>query len=513
MGVARGQRDRVRRLLIVGVVAALTIAAGCSSSTPSSKAAPPTTHVAKRTSGPNIVFVLTDDLSWNLVQYMPHVQAMERDGATFSKYFVTDSLCCPSRTSIMTGQFPHDSGVFSNTGADGGFSAFIAHDNQAKTFAVAMEKTGYRSALMGKYLNGYEPNFHGSAGRSYIPPGWDSWDVAGNGYNEFDYDLNENRDLVHYGNSAQAYLTSVLSRLASGFVSQSSDLSGTRRPFVLEVATFAPHEPYIYAPSDADRFDNVEAPRTAAFDAKDLIGNPRWLDLPPLTPQDIRQIDMAFRDRVRAVQAVDRMIGRLRAQLVAEGLAKNTYFVFSSDNGYHMGEHRLTPGKMTAFDTDIKVPLIVVGPGIKPGTKISALAENIDLAPTFERLAGLRPPSSVDGRSLVPLLEGHPPASWRNAVLVEHHGPDSDPEDPDYPAPNSGNPPSYEAMRLENALYVEYADGDREYYLTAFDPNELRNVYAELSPARKRTLHHQLAALERCHGTKSCNTADRLGVT
>ena len=460
---------------------------------------------------PNIVFVLTDDLSWNLVRYMPHVLAMERAGATFSKYFVTDSLCCPSRTSIMTGLLPHDSGVFNNSGGDGGFSAFQRHDDENHTFAVALQQGGYRTAMMGKYLNGYEPGYRDG---SYVPPGWTDWDVTGNGYYEYDYDLNQDRRLVHYGRSPQAYLTNVLSGLASSEISRRARRSltpghdGARHPFIVEIATFAPHTPFVAARSDAHRFDAVEAPRTPAFDRSDTVGNPPWLDLPPLNTDTIHAIDRAFRARVRAVQAVDRMIGRLRQQLVTDGLADNTYFVFSSDNGLHMGEHRLKTGKMTAFDTDINVPLVIDGPGISPGTSISALAENIDLAPTFEALAGLTPPSTIDGRSLVPLLEGRRPANWRHAVLVEHHGPDIDPTDPDYQAKDAGNPPSYEAIRLDNSVYVEYADGEREYYDVATDPYELRNVYADLSPQRRAVLHGDLAALERCHGATACHRAD-----
>ena len=278
---------------------------------------------------------------------------------------------------------------------------------------------------------------------------------------------------------------------------------------MLEIATFAPHAPFVAAKRDAHRFNDVVAPRTPAFDRTDTVGNPPWLKLlKPLTPNTIQALNHAFRARVRAVQAVDRMIGRLRQQLVTDGLADNTYFVFSSDNGLHMGEHRLKTGKMTAFDTDIKVPLIIDGPGIKPGTKISALAENIDLAPTFEALAGLTPPSTVDGRSLVALFEGHRPASWRHAVLVEHHGPDLYVTDPDYQLRDAGNPPSYEATRFDNSMYVEYVDGEREYYDIATDPYELRNIYADLGPQRRTVLHQQLAALEQCHGAAACQRAD-----
>jgi len=365
--------------------------------------------------------------------------------------------------------------------------------------------------MMGKYLNGYQTGLR-VAGRAYVPQGWNEWDVGGNAYSQFNYNLNQNRRVVKYGGTPGAYLTDVLSRLASSFIGRAGRGAGLhgRSPFMLEVATYAPHFPYVFAPRDARLFADLRAPRTPAFDENDVIGNPRWLDRPPLRPREIAEIDKSFRWRVRAVQAVDRMVDSLERQLTSEGLARNTYFVFSSDNGYHMGEHRLSPGKMTAFDTDIKVPLVVVGPGIRPGSTVDALAENIDLAPTFEQLAGLTPPPTVDGRSLVPLFGARPPSDWRSAVLVEHHGPDIDVHDPDFPNPGSGNPPSYEAMRLAQSVYVEYRDGEREYYDIAADPYELRNSFALLAPAQRASLHEQLSALARCHGAAGCSSADRL---
>jgi arylsulfatase A-like enzyme len=442
---------------------------------------------------------------------MPAVRALARRGATFTNYYVTDSLCCPSRTSIFTGLLPHDSGVYTNSGRNGGYESFGRHGDGTRTFAVALQESGYRTGLMGKYLNGYQPEFRARTARPYVPLGWNAWDVTGNGYDEYHYSLNENHRLVPYGIGASAYLTNVLSRLASRFVARPAlPQPAPRQPFALEVATFAPHEPYVYAGRDAHRFRHLHAPHTPAFDENDVQGNPRWLDEPPLTRRAVRMIDRDFRRRVRAVQAIDRMVASLERRIANEGLSNDTYFVFSSDNGYHMGEHRLRPGKMTAFDTDIRVPLIIAGPGIRPGMRINALADNVDLAPTFEDLAGHTRSPAIDGRSLVPLLEGKRPADWRTAVLVEHRGPDVDIADPDYPKPESGNPPSYEAMRLPGALYVEYADGEHEYYDTAMDPYELNNAYRALGPAMRARLHRELGGLAHCHGSGECHRADQL---
>ena len=177
------------------------------------------------------------------------------------------------------------------------------------------------------------------------------------------------------------------------------------------------------------------------------------------------------------------MIGHLEDELKAKGLAKNTYIIFSSDNGYHMGEYRLLPGKQTAFDTDIHVPLIVSGPGVPAGRTATQLASNIDLCPTFETLAGVPVPATVDGHSLAALWHGQQPADWRQAVLIEHHGPDDTPGDPDGQNQQHADPPSYEAVRTASALYVRYSNGQQEYYNTATDPYELDNLAARGIPA------------------------------
>ena len=459
-------------------------------------ALPPSPAVAGKR--PNIVFVLTDDLAWNLVQYMPHVVEMQKRGATFANYFVTDSLCCPSRSSIFTGRFPHDTGIFTNTGNDGGFKEFHRRHHEQSTFATALQAVGYRTAMLGKYLNGYLP------AQDPPEPGWTMWAVAGNGYPEFNYNLNQDGKLVHYGNQPTDYLTDVASGLAVNFIKQSAGA-----PFAIEVATFAPHAPYTPAPRDANAFPDLRAPRTAAYNAAADANAPQWLRAhPPLTPAKMASIDQDFRKRVQSVQAVDKMIGELEAAIAAIGEQNNTYFVFSSDNGYHMGEHRMMPGKMTAFDTDIHVPLIVTGPAVAPGKVIPEIADNIDLNPTFAAIGGAVPAANVDGSSLLRLLHGEGEVAWRGVALVEHHGHLRDRSDPDFPMRNSGNPPSYEAIRGASWVYVEYDDGEKEYYDRATDPDELNNVYASLPSDRKSALHTMVTALQNCHDARACAAAD-----
>ncbi|MFG2951389.1 sulfatase family protein [Streptomyces adustus] len=500
-----GQRHRrpVRTAIGVGLAALLLGACTTSPGTSAQDSGTATTG-----DKPDIVFVLTDDLAMNLIPYMPQVRQLQKDGMSFSNYYVTDSLCCPSRSSIMTGQFPHNTGVFTNNGSDGGYRAFNRKGDERKSYGPAMQKAGYRTGFMGKYLNGYEPADTNGTDKPYVPPGWDEWDTAGNGYPEFDYKLNENGKVVSYGHDPEDYLTDVVSRKATAFIDASA---AAKKPFVLELATFAPHGPATPAPRDADSFPDLKAPRTAAYDTPS-VPKPKWQDaLKPLSDQEKRSIDQQFDKRVRSVQAVDDMIGHLRGELKAKGIADNTYIVFSSDNGFHMGEHRLRPGKQTAYDTDVRVPLVVAGPGVAAGGQTSRPAENIDLGPTFLDLAGATPAATPDGLSLAPILHGEEVDDWRQAALIEHHHPGSRTGDPDAAPDNGGNPPTYEAIRTPDALWVEYADGEREYYDVRADPDQLHNRASALTQSQRAGLHATLTALRRCEGSKACTEASRLG--
>jgi arylsulfatase A-like enzyme len=353
--------------------------------------------------------------------------------------------------------------------------------------------------MLGKYLNGYEPPQHP------VAAGWSFWAVGGSsGYREQRFNLNQDGRVVRYDQPSD-YLTDAVSDLGQRFIKQSG-----AKPFLVEIATYAPHAPYVPAPRDANAFPGLRAPRGPSFDAAPDANAAAFLkELTPLSDADRAAIDRDFRKRAQSVLAVDKMIGDLQAAVAASGQAKNTYFVFSSDNGYHMGEHRLMPGKMTAFDEDIHVPLIVTGPGVPAGRVIDAMVENIDLCPTFAELAGAAPPSTADGASLVPLLHGQTITQWRSVALIEHHGPHRDKADPDAPAIRSGNPPSYEAIRLPHAVYVEYADGTKEYHDLTSDPNELRNSFSALPAGEKAALAATLAAVSTCHDAKTCWAASR----
>jgi N-acetylglucosamine-6-sulfatase len=483
-------------------------------------------HAPKRA---NVVFILTDDLSWNLInsRFMPHVVALEKRGETFSHYFVSDSLCCPSRSSIFTGLFPHDTKVVANVGKNGGFQKFQSERLYRRTFAVAIRSRGYRTAMMGKYLNGYgNPTMNPST--APVPPGWSDWHVASNGYVEFNYTLNENGAFNRYGGPTGGcgvtgkpdnYGVDVLSARARSFIAASKG-----KPFALEVATFAPHSPYIPAPRNACDFPGLTEPRDPSFNAAN-INPPAWLahkDRKVLTAEQIARIDHSYRMRAQAVESVDKLLADVEATLAREHLTDSTYIVFSSDNGYHLGQHRLSRGKQTAFDTDIRVPLIVAGPGVPKGRAMPQVVQNVDLYPTFVQLAGGSPGNHIDGHSLLPLL--HPAKtvpSWRTVALVEHHHTSPNPNDPDFEEGAHGaNPTTYEAIRISSkhlpgfrgpveGVYVEYQDArqETEYYDIRKDPFELNNIASKLTGAQRAELHKVLARMESCHTVTACWTA------
>ena len=503
----RAGRGLMRPRVVVGllILAFASLATGAVASSTSSAGSTHHQLARARTAAdaarPNIVFVLTDDLSMNLLQYMPNVLQMQRTGLTFNNYFVSDSLCCPSRSSIFTGNFPHTTKVFDNEGPQGGFRQFYDRGEELHTFAIALQRAGYNTGMMGKYLNGYGQDKGSVPGLpfTYVPPGWSEWDVAGWGYPEFDYSLNEDGTVVNYGHKPSDYLTDVMADKGVDFINSSAALG---KPFFLELATFAPHDPYTPAPRDANDFPGLQAPHPPNFDVLPTNA-PRWLARrPPLTADQQNRINTVYRLRAQSVQAVDQMIGRIEAALAANGQSDNTYIVFSSDNGLHTGEYRLMPGKMTAFDTDIHVPLVIQGPGIPAGVSTNAITENIDLAKTFAQIGGTN--MSGDGHSLLPLFGGSTPTTWRNAALIEHHGPDLRTDDPDFQPPPSGNPNSYEAMRTPDFLYVEYKDGEREFYDLRTDPFELHNLAPTMTLLQLFQLHQELLTLERCQGATKC---------
>jgi N-acetylglucosamine-6-sulfatase len=502
----------------------------------------------RATSRPNILFVLTDDMTLADLHSMPGVErSVGAPGMRFTRAMVSVSLCCPSRTTILRGQYAHNTGVESNGGTNGGFEAAYRFGVERSTIATWLHRAGYRTGLIGKYLNGF-PN---TAPETYRPPGWTDWvtPVAGNPYNEYGYRLNVNGQFVNHGFTAADYGTSVYLDDARKFIASSAR---EHRPFFLDLALYAPHRPATPAPADVDHFKGLPLPRPPSFNESNISDKPRWLRTVPLmTPAVQERARALFERRRESLLAVDRGVVSLVRQLRCTGQLKNTYVVFTSDNGFHSGEHRLPAGKQTAFEEDVRVPLLVRGPGVRAGSTERGLVGNVDLAPTFARLAGVVPPAFVDGRSFADELHGRPPRSVRRAYLIEHwpevgttprsprlplEPPDND--QTDAPGADRGgrrhedsirrhrsggrsrgrhrrvhgiediqNIPEYHGIRTTTYTYVEYVDGDRELYDLVHDPYELTNVYDRATHATQMALSNELDAVA-AWGGRGCRTGD-----
>jgi N-acetylglucosamine-6-sulfatase len=465
---------------------------------------------------PNILLVLTDDqdVQTGMLSYMPHLQELlMNQGTYFSNNLVPLSLCCPSRTTILRGQYPHNTQVLTNALPNGGFEIAYSNNVEASTLATLLHGAGYRTVLFGKYLNGY-PN---AAIPNYIPPGWDEWysPSAGNPYGEFNYTLNENGTNVSYGSTAADYGTDVYYGKAVDFIQRAA--SRPSQPIFMYFAVYAPHEPYTPAPRHASLFPTVTAPRPPSFNEPNVSDKPAYISSKPLLTQtEIDGIDADYRNRLRALQAVDEAIAGMVAALSSTGRLANTYIFFMSDNGYHMGEHRLLPGKYTPYETDIHVPLIVRGPGVPAGVVRNQFTGNLDLAETFADLAGVPPLSFADGRSLKGLLQNTPTTAWRQSFLLEEFGTgEFDP--PDTPA-SVLEPldkmdlatvvpiPSYFGFQAPGYKYVEYQSGEKEIYLTS-DTYEITNVASKVNPSIAATLAAYVSTFEGCQGD-ACRKAE-----
>jgi arylsulfatase A-like enzyme len=440
-------------------------------------------HAQPESDRPNIVFVLSDDEDLGIHAYMPQVKALIEDqGVVFENFFATYPLCCPSRASILRGQYPHNTLVLGNLPPEGGFLTFRHLGLEASTIATWLQGAGYRTGLYGKYLNGYVET-------DAPPPGWDEWHAANNdGYFNVNYKLNENGKVVAYGGAPEDYLTDVIARKAVAHIRR---FAAEGRPFFLYVATFAPHSPYNPAPRHKGMFKDAKLPRPPSFNEDDVGDKPGFIqELPRLNEDQIAEIASHYRQRLECLQAVDELVETLVDTLNETDELDHTYIVYASDNGFHLGEHRMLEGKDTAYEEDIRVPLAIRGPGIPNGEKLTGMALNIDLAPTFADWAGVEPPDFVDGRSLLPLLED-PGAPWRRSFLIQRLGLETD---------ERMKPANAFAIRTQRYTYIAYNDGEREMYDLATDPDQLQSIEPTADQALIDALAVRLIKLRSCQG-------------
>jgi N-acetylglucosamine-6-sulfatase len=486
----RGSR-RSERILIAALAAAAWSL---------STAAPAAASVAK----PSIVLILSDDEDVAIHQFMPKTKALIADqGATFDNAFVTYSFCCPARATILRGQYAHNTEIQGNELPYGGYEKLHALGRERSTVATWLQAAGYHTGLVGKYINRYRPEYDG------VPPGWDDWYVAGNAHPSYDYVINENGELVAYGSDPEDYLNDVLTEKAVEVIRRAAAADA---PLFLYVAPYTPHSPAAAAPRHADMFTDLELPRPPSFDEPDVSRKPVMIaSQPPLDEIAIERLEKEYRKRVRSLQAIDDTVERIVETLRDEKRLDDTYVIYTSDNGFHMGEHRSPAGKNMPYEEDIRVPMVMRGPDVPAGTHVEPMVVNTDLAPTFADIAGIEPPEFVDGRSFLPLLT-EPKAPWRQTFLLERDQLEAQVvERSRLPARELEAAARFRGLRTIRWTYAEHGTGERELYDLEADPFQLENLAPKSDPASIAALSKRVAELARCRAAE-CRRLEDLPV-
>jgi arylsulfatase A-like enzyme len=444
----RPSRTRARfvstALTATVILTAAQMAAGPGRRSTSAVAAP-----AGAAGRPNVVLILSDDQRWDTLtpRYMPHVmRTVVPNGITYTNAFVPVPLCCPSRASTLTGDTSSRTGVWTNTAPLGGFEAFARNGDERETIATDFHAAGYRTGLVGKYLNDY-PQGHWS----HVPPGWDSWFATPTGkYYRYEAARNGHKSRL-FGSAPRDYVGRVETNNALRFVGG----DGSTKPFFLYLAFTGPHEPATPDPRDVGRF-GPEWPNGVppSYEEADVSDKPAWMQQDATEwPRRRDYFVNLHAQMLDTTYSIDRAVGR-----IWRALPENTYVLYASDNGELWGEHD-RGGKVVAYNESIRVPLVVAykGPAspIAEGTTDDRLALNIDYLPTLEHLAGVRhpPTAPVDGKDLL--------TSARASFEVAHAG---------------RAVPTYCGVRSKSWLFVKYATGTQELYDERTDPFELRNL-------------------------------------
>lgn len=522
---------------------------------------------------PSFVVIQTDDqtldglyATFSAYSGAPATRAMPntldliaKRGLSFNRYYVPYPLCCPSRVSLLTGRYAHSHGVKGNVQPNGGYFGFSFRAAMTHNLATWLQGAGYRTIHVGKFLNGYgdEPYDNGAT----VPPGWSAWHtplkVDTNHY-FYGYTLNDNGSIDGpFGDSGGwetreygvrddigcpfaptnglpcFHLTDTLSRIAT------EELLGTppEMPFYLQLDFTAPHgdfrrpagpEP---APRHYDWFWGARLPhdRSEGLDEGNVNDKPRFIrDAPHLTQTEKRVYRTYYEKQLESLRAVDDGVKLVIQTLGAMGRLRNTYVIFTSDNGFFFGEHRLLGGKFLAYEPATHLPLLIRGPGIKPGSSTGELAANIDIVPTLLELAGAEADKSIDGRSLVPFLRD-PDLRSRRPILFESFVETSDVEaSGQLSARSSGGggtgggatasllapPKDYAGIRLGPYKYIAWPTGEKELYNINRDPNELNSLHEipNFFPIRN-FLHRQMLRYTECVGRECREVTPPLPLT
>jgi N-acetylglucosamine-6-sulfatase len=452
---------------------------------------------------PNILFVMTDDQTVESMKVMGKVKAeIQAPGTTFTNSIVTFPLCCPSRSTYLTGQYAHNHGVINNVPPFGGYVR-LDHTN---TLPVWLQRSGYRTMSIGRYLNGYGTQ---NPDITEIPPGWSDW-ISNMDPTTYHYDrwrmndhgqILELPDVEHPGE----YQTDYLGRRASEMVRQAAP---SDQPFFLSLTFPAPHSGKPVDPGDPagiatpspapryrDAFAGLPLPRPPGFDEKAVADKPAFVRRRPrLTPSLFAGIQENYRQELESLLSVDDAVSQVMTTLRQTGELGNTLVIFTSDNGFMHGEHRIRAAKVFAYEPSIKVPLIMRGPGVPAGLRTAAPVANIDLAPTILAAARALPGRLEDGTSLFGQMADPAARSGRELLLEDGRG--------------LRTVAKYRGVRNDRYVYIRYSTGTRELYDLRRDPYELANRASDERYARIVTLlDRRMRRLERCRGARACDAS------
>ncbi|KAL4893623.1 alkaline-phosphatase-like protein [Aspergillus ambiguus] len=465
----------------------------------------------KATKPPNFLFVLTDDQDRQLgsPEYMAKTLSRIKDkGVEFTNHFVTTALCCPSRVSLWTGRQAHNTNVTDVSPPWGGYPKFVSQGFNDDWFPIWMQNAGYNTYYTGKLMNAHSVETYNTP----FVKGFNGSDFLLDPYTYSYYNSSYQRNHEPPKSYAGNYTTDVITQKGLGFL---NDALESDRPFFLTVAPIAPHsnidpasassdhtvmtEP-IPAPRHRHLFKDVKIPRTANFNPLNRTGVSSIRDLPLQNKTVVDYEDHFYRQRLRALQSVDEMIDKLIDRLEESGEIDNTYVIFSADNGFHIGQHRLAPGKTTGYEEDIRVPFFIRGPGIPEGKTVDSVTTHIDLVPTFFELAGIPLRKDFDGTPMsVASASGkkheHVAVEFWGTVLLEGDyagmGPDGSSR-----LPNN----SYKSARIVskdyNLYYAVWCTGEHELYDISNDPYQVANLYSSANATKTHLLGRPLPAVQ-----------------
>ena len=450
---ARTPRLRRRTALAGALTAAAT---GCSAG-----------RAHRADSPPNVLWIITDDMSVRELDHLPRVQrSLVRGGARFPRGYAAVPWCGPARVSMLTGLYPHNHGCVTNKT----LPDFLASGLDQDTIGTRMHDAGYATGYFGKFMNWHEEN------PSYVPPGWDRFVALygrARGVIPVSYDGDVRHVPTRFGSGDQ-----IVARDLCTFIAANAG-----RPFFAVFAPTNPHGPYLASRAQRHKYDGV-AWDPPALNEEDMTDKPTWMrDLPPLDAESLRT---TWERKLEELQDTDRQIGRILTTLADHGVRRTTTVVFVSDNGYLLGEHRLF-AKTHPYEEATRIPFVVRGEGIR-ADRPSALVSQVDLMPTTLALAGLDPYAgrALDGRNLLPHLLTGTWEGWRSRLLVENL--------------DAG----WASLREGDDVYIDhYERGEHELYDLSADPHQLRSEagprpdeYAEVLLRLREAGGEQLRSLE-----------------